>query len=69
MEVELTDKHEIVLPDEMCEELGLEPGQRFVVRARNKFLITLVPIRPMKELRGIFKGMSIDGYREDEDRI
>ncbi len=68
MEVKVDDKFNIAIPDGMREEAEIEAGQRFKVEISGKE-ITLIPIYPAHELRGIFKGMDIEGYREDEDRV
>jgi bifunctional DNA-binding transcriptional regulator/antitoxin component of YhaV-PrlF toxin-antitoxin module len=47
------------------EEIGLRPGQKFcVMRLGNR--IELVPLRPIKEMRGFARGMNTDFEREPD---
>jgi len=65
--VTVSSKYQIVIPKELRQRLGIEPGQKvqaFALEDR----IELVPIRPLKTLRGFLKGIdtSID---RDADRV
>ncbi len=66
MEIKVNDKYEIVVPDGLRDKL--KAGQRFKV-VIDGGEIKLIPLRPAKELRGIFRGMNGGGYREEEERI
>lgn len=61
--VTLSPKFQVVIPKEIREPLGLTPGQTFEVMNHNG-LITLIPIRPVEELRGSLKGMNTEFKRE-----
>lgn len=64
----ISPKFQIVIPREIRERLGLKPGQRVSFVERNG-LITMVPERPLSELRGILKGADTSGYRDETDRF
>jgi len=68
MEVVLSPKYQIVIPREVRENLGLKKGQKLAVIVKNG-VISLVPVPPLKELRGMAKGMEMREIREDEERI
>ena len=68
MEVVLSAKYRIVIPREVRENLGLKKGQKLAVIVKNG-VISLVPVPPLKELRGMAKGMEMREIREDEERI
>ncbi len=65
--VTLSPKFQVVIPQSVREEIGLRPGQKFcVMRLGNR--IELVPLRPIKEMRGFARGMNTDIERE-ADRL
>jgi AbrB family looped-hinge helix DNA binding protein len=65
--VTLSNNYQVVIPKEVREEIGLKAGVSFeVITYSNR--IELVPIKPIKNLRGILKGIDTNIIR-DEDRI
>jgi len=65
--VTVSSKFQIVIPKELRERLGIEPGQKvqaFALEDR----IELVPIRPLRTLRGFLKGIDTSVDRE-ADRV
>jgi len=65
--VVLSSKYQVVIPKEVREDIGLEAGTRLEIMTYGN-RIELVPILPMKKLKGIFKGIDTDIER-DADRI
>lgn len=68
MEVNLSSKYQLVIPKGIRKKLGLKKGQRFQILVRGG-IITLIPDHTIKELRGMLKGMDLQGIREEENRI
>ena len=68
MEVILSPKYQVVIHKEVRKQLELKSGQRLQIIVRGG-TITLVPDHPIKELRGLFKGMQTEGLREEGERI
>lgn len=64
----ISSKYQIVIPKEIRERLDLKPGQPVALIEREG-LITLVPKRPIAELRGIARGVPYDDYRDKTDRF
>jgi AbrB family looped-hinge helix DNA binding protein len=64
----VSSKYQIVIPKEVRQKLELEKGQILQVVARNG-VITLVPDRPLAELRGFVKGIDDSELRDKEDRL
>ena len=64
----VSSKYQIVIPKEVRKKIDLEKGQILQVVVRNG-VITLVPDRPLRELRGFVKGMGSTGLRDKEDRL
>jgi AbrB family looped-hinge helix DNA binding protein len=64
----VSSKYQIVIPREVRKKLDLEKGQILQIVARNG-VITLVPDRPLRELRGYLKGLDASAARDEEDRL
>ena len=61
--VKVSPTYQIVIPKEVREALNLRPGQEVgVLRYRSR--IELIPMRPVKEMRGLLR--SIDSTIERE---
>ena len=65
--VTLSSKYQIVIPREIRESMGLRAGTKFELFAIGG-VIEMVPVRPIQEMRGRFKGIDTNVER-DEDRI
>ena len=68
MEVILSPKYQVVIPKEVRKRLKLRSGQRLQIIVRGG-TITLVPDYPLKELRGLFRGMQTEDLREEGERV
>lgn len=62
----VSPKFQVVIPKVVREKLGLVPGQRLQVVAYGD-RIELIPVRPLKKLRGFLKGIDTTVPR-DADR-
>lgn len=65
--VKVSSKYQVVIPKEIRDTIGLEVGTQLEILSYGNRL-ELIPIHPMKNLKGIFKGINTDINRE-EDRI
>jgi len=65
--VTVSPKFQVVIPKEIRESMGIEPGQKVHVMVY-KGNIVLVPLRPMREMRGFLKGIDVD-FERDKDRL
>ena len=65
--VTISSKYQVVIPKDIRESIGLHVGAKLEVITYGS-RIELVPIVPMKKLKGAFKGLNTDIQRED-DRI
>jgi len=68
MEVVVSPKYQVVIPKEIRRRLKLKSGQRFQIIVKGG-IITLVPDYPLKELRGLFKGIQSNDIREEGERV
>jgi AbrB family looped-hinge helix DNA binding protein len=61
----VSPKYQVVIPKQVRERVGLTPGQRLQVIAYDD-RIELVPVRPLKQLRGFLRGIDTNVAREDD---
>ena len=64
----LSSKYQLAIPKAIRQELHLEAGQKFTVVTKGS-IIELVPIRSLESARGLFKGVTPEGYRDRSDRF
>jgi AbrB family looped-hinge helix DNA binding protein len=64
----VSSKYQIVIPKELRERLNIKPGQKLVGLVKFGH-ITLVPVRPIAELRGFAPGADTSNYRDEEDDV
>ena len=65
--VTVSPKFQVVIPREIREALGLEPGQKLQAFAFDG-RVELVPVKPAKALRGFARGIDTSVPR-DADRV
>lgn len=68
MDVTVSPKYQILIPKEIRKSLNIKKGEKFQIYVKGK-VITLVPDKPLKELRGFLKGISVKNLREETERI
>ncbi|MBI2882907.1 MAG: AbrB/MazE/SpoVT family DNA-binding domain-containing protein [Candidatus Methylomirabilis oxyfera] len=61
--VTISPKFQVVIPKEIREKLGLEPGQK-VEALMYDDRIELIPVRPTRQMRGFLKGIDTSVERE-----
>ncbi|MGH9689301.1 MAG: AbrB/MazE/SpoVT family DNA-binding domain-containing protein [Candidatus Acidiferrales bacterium] len=67
--VKVSPKFQVVIPKLLREELAIEPGEELLIYSIEGSL-RLVPRRPVKELRGLAKGMRWkEEYRDHAERF
>ncbi len=65
--VTVSPKFQVVIPKEIRESMGIVSGQKIqMLTYRNR--IELIPIKPMKKMRGLLKGIDTD-VKRDKDRV
>lgn len=65
--VTVSPKFQVVIPKEIRESMGIFSGQKVqILLYQNR--IELIPLKPMKDMKGFLKGISTDVQREN-DRV
>jgi len=65
--VTVSTKYQVVIPKDIRDNIGLKAGTSMeIINYGNR--IELIPIQPMKNLKGIFKGINTKIER-DNDRL
>ena len=65
--VKVSPKFQVVIPKDVRQSMRLKPGMRLgVIQYARR--IELVPLRPIRSLRGMARGINTDVPR-DEDRV
>lgn len=66
--VTLSSKYQVVIPRRVRERIGLRAGEKLQVISFDD-RIELIPVRPMREMRGFLKGPDPTFERERDDRV
>jgi AbrB family looped-hinge helix DNA binding protein len=63
--VTVSPKFQVVIPKDVRESMGIISGQKVqILTYRNR--IELIPIKPMKEMKGFLRGIDTEVERDDD---
>jgi AbrB family looped-hinge helix DNA binding protein len=63
--VTISPKFQVVIPKRIREDLDLHPGQKVqAIEYGNR--VELVPVKPVREMRGFLRGIDTDVPRESD---
>jgi AbrB family looped-hinge helix DNA binding protein len=64
--VTISTKYQVVIPREVRKQFGLKPGQKVMfIPYNNTLRVVVVP--SIDKARGMFKGLTSEGIREEKD--
>ncbi len=64
--VTVSPKFQVVIPKEVRDKLDLSPGRKMQVFVYGDGIV-LIPVRPMKQMRGFLKGIDTRVARQRND--
>jgi AbrB family looped-hinge helix DNA binding protein len=66
--VKVSPKYQVVIPKGIREALGIRPGQEVAV-LRYKGRVELIPMKPVKQMRGFLRGVDSTIEREPDREL
>jgi len=66
--VTVSQKFQVVIPLKVRERMHVKPGQKMHVIAYDN-MVVFIPVRPIKQARGLLKGIDTRIERDEEDRV
>ncbi|MDG6898226.1 MAG: AbrB/MazE/SpoVT family DNA-binding domain-containing protein [Nitrososphaerota archaeon] len=65
--VKVSSKYQVVIPEKIRREANISPGDRMMVIVKHGVL-QYIPVRALKDTRGMVRGLSVRDLREETDR-
>jgi AbrB family looped-hinge helix DNA binding protein len=66
--VTVSKKYQVVIPEKIRKEGNIRPGDKMVAIAKHGIL-QYVPVRALKETKGMAPGLETKGLRDESDRL
>lgn len=66
--VTVSPEFQVVIPEEIRQGAGIQPGQQFEV-FRIGGVIELAPVKELKSMRGSLPGLDTEVKRDEQDRV
>lgn len=66
--VKVSPKYQVVIPQRVRETLEISPGQEVEVLAHDN-RIEIIPIKPMRSMRGFIRGIDTSVERESDREL
>ena len=66
--VKVSKKYQVVIPEKLREEAGIHAGDRMMAILKNGILL-YVPVRPLRESKGMIRGLDTRDLRDETDRM
>ena len=65
--VKVFRKYQVVIPEKLRQEANIKPGDKMVAIAKHGIL-QYVPVRSLRETKGMVKGLDTADLRDETDR-
>ena len=63
----MSRKYQVVIPEKLRQEANIKPGDKMVAIAKHGIL-QYVPVRSLRETKGMVKGLDTADLRDETDR-
>lgn len=67
-QVTVSPKYQVVIPKVIRQQHNIKTGQKMIIMATGP-IIQLVPLKPIKKLRGMLPNINTDVKRDRQDRV
>ena len=64
--VTVSKKYQVVIPEKIRKEAGIKPGDKMIAISKHRVL-HYVPVRSIKETKGITRGLDTKDLRDESD--
>ena len=65
--VKVSRKYQVVIPEKLREQANIRPGDKMIAIAKHGIL-QYVPVRALKNTKGMVQGLDTGGLRDETDR-
>lgn len=65
--VKVSRKFQVVIPEKLRSQANIKPGDKMVAIAKHGIL-QYVPVRPIRETKGMISGLDLANLRDETDR-
>ena len=65
--VKVSRKYQVVIPEKLRQQANIKPGDKMVAIAKHGIL-QYVPVRSLRETKGMVKGLDSADLRDETDR-
>jgi AbrB family looped-hinge helix DNA binding protein len=64
--VKVSKKYQVVIPEKIRKEAGIKPGDKLIAISKHKIL-HYVPLKSIKETKGVIPGLDTKDLRDESD--
>jgi AbrB family looped-hinge helix DNA binding protein len=64
--VKVSKKYQVVIPEKIRKEAGIKPGDKMIAISKHKIL-HYVPVRTIRDTKGITPGLDTKDLRDESD--
>jgi AbrB family looped-hinge helix DNA binding protein len=64
--VKVSKKYQVVIPEKIRKEAGIKPGDKMIAISKHKIL-HYVPVRAIRDTKGITPGLDTKDLRDESD--
>ena len=66
--VTVSKKYQVVIPLKLRKQAKIKPGDKMVAITKHG-IIQYIPVRPIKETKGLISGLDVQELRDESERI